>query len=99
MKTNNPYQFSINLSQLSKPSEDKKPCDSMDMESLQRIIKNLSNDLVDLKKGSGEGYSSQKKFFRFPPRNKKLPPTNKTTPSQTEGINMEDISRPFKLRQ
>jgi hypothetical protein len=76
----------------SKPSEDKKPYDSMDMESLQRIIKKLSNDLVDLKKGGGEGSSSQKKLFRFPSKkDKNMPPTNKTTPSQTEGINMEDI--------
>jgi hypothetical protein len=76
----------------SKPSEDKNPSDSMDMESLQRIIKKLSNDLVDLKRGSGEGSSNQKKFFKFPPKkDKNTPPTNKTTPSQMEGINMEDI--------
>jgi hypothetical protein len=77
---------------VSKPSEDKNPYDSMDMESLHRIIKKLCNDLVDLKKGGGEGSSSQKKFFKFlPKKDKKTPPTNKTTPSQIEGINMEDI--------
>ena len=76
----------------SKPSEDKKSFDSMDMESLQSIINNLSNDLVDPKKGSGEGSSSQKKLFRFPLKKyKNMPPTNKTTPSRMEGINIEDI--------
>jgi hypothetical protein len=54
----------------SKHSEDKNPSDSMNMESLQRIIKKLSNDLIDLKKGGGEGSSIQKKFFRFPPKMK-----------------------------
>jgi len=64
----------------------------MDMESLHSIIKKLSNDLIDLKKGSGEGSSSQKKIFRFPPKKYKItPPTNKTTPPQTEGINMDYI--------
>jgi len=66
----------------SKPSEDKKPSDSMDIESLQRIILKLSNDLIDLKKCGGEGYSSQKKLFRFPPKKyKNMPPTNITTSS------------------
>jgi len=34
---------------VSKHSEGKKPSDSMDMECLQRIIKNLSNDITELK--------------------------------------------------
>jgi hypothetical protein len=51
---------------VSKTSEDKNPSNSMDMESLHRIIKKLSNDLIDLKKGGGEGSSRKKKFFRFP---------------------------------
>jgi hypothetical protein len=84
----------------SKSGEDKNPSDSMDMESLQRIIKNLSNDLVDLKRGNGEGSSNQKRFFKFPPKkDSNTPPTNKASPSQMEGINMEDISRPFKPGQ
>jgi hypothetical protein len=52
---------------VSKPNEDKNHSDSMDMESIQRIINKLSNNLIDLKKGGGEGYSSQKKFFSTPP--------------------------------
>jgi hypothetical protein len=64
----------------------------MDMESLQRIVKKLSNEMIDLKKSGGEGSSSQKNFFRFPPKkDKNTPPTNKTNPSQEDGINMEDI--------
>jgi hypothetical protein len=58
------------------------PLDSMDMESPWRIINKLSKNLIDLNKGGGEGSSSQKKFFRVPPKkNKNIPPTNKTTPS------------------
>jgi hypothetical protein len=49
----------------------------MDMEALQRIVKKLSNELIDLKKSSGEGYYIQKNFFRFPPKkDKNTPPTN-----------------------
>jgi hypothetical protein len=33
-----------------KPSEDTKDQDSLDMESLQRIIKKLSNDIIDIKR-------------------------------------------------
>jgi hypothetical protein len=72
-----------NKETMSKPSEEKKNYDSMDMEALQRIVKKLSNELIDLKKSGGEGSSSQKKFFRFPPKkDKNTPPTNKTNPSQ-----------------
>jgi hypothetical protein len=35
---------------VSKPPEEKKNYDSMDMESLQRIVKKLSNEMIDLKK-------------------------------------------------
>jgi hypothetical protein len=49
----------------------------MDMEALQRIVKKLSNELIDLKKSGGEGYYIQKNFFRFPPKkDKNTPPTN-----------------------
>jgi hypothetical protein len=66
----------------SKSGEDKKTFDSMYMESLQRIIKNLSNDLVDLKRGNGEGYSNHKMFFKFPlKKDSNNPPTNKASPS------------------
>jgi hypothetical protein len=50
-----------------KPLEEKNNYDSMEMDTLQRIVKKLSNELIDLKKSGGEGYSSQKKLFRFPP--------------------------------
>jgi hypothetical protein len=49
---------------MSKPSEEKKDFDFMDMEALQRIVKKLSNDLIDLKKSGGEYFfwiSSQKR--------------------------------------
>jgi hypothetical protein len=72
--------------------EEKKDIDSMDMESLQRIVKKLSNELIDLKKHNREGSSNTKKVFKFPSKkDKSTPPVNKTTPSASEGINMEDI--------
>jgi hypothetical protein len=76
----------------SKCGEDKKTSDSMDMESLQRIIKKLSNELVDLKRGNGEVSSNHKIFFKFPPKkDSNTLPTNKSSPSKMKGINMEDI--------
>jgi hypothetical protein len=65
----------------------------MDMESLQRIVKKLTNDIVDMKRNVGEG-TSTKNFFKTPFK-KTTPPTNKTTPP-TEGINMEDFINMFK---
>jgi hypothetical protein len=65
----------------------------MDMESLRRIGKILSNELIDLKKHNGEVSSNTRKVFKF--RSKKgniTPPIKKTNPSTSEGINMEDIS-------
>jgi hypothetical protein len=65
-----------------KTSEEKKDTDSMDMEALQRIVKKLSNEIIDLKKNSGEGSSNPKKFFKFQPKkDKNTPPTNKTNSS------------------
>jgi hypothetical protein len=77
---------------MTKPFKDKKNYDSMDMEALQRIIKKISNELIDWKKNDGEGSSSLKKCFIFPPQKyKSTPPTNKTNPSQVDVINMEYI--------
>jgi hypothetical protein len=59
---------------VSKPSEEKKDYDSMDMESLQRIVKKLSNELIDLKKNGGEGSSNSKNFLDFLPRNIRVLP-------------------------
>jgi hypothetical protein len=68
----------------SKPSEDKNPYDSIDTESLQRIVNKLSNDMIDLKKVVEKDPLTRKKKKRFPPKkDKNMPPTNKTTPSQT----------------
>ena len=65
-----------------KYNEDKKTSHSMDMEYLQIIIKNLSNHLVDLKRGNGEGHSNHKMFFKFPlKKDSNNPPTNKASPS------------------
>jgi hypothetical protein len=66
------------------------------MEALQRIVKKLSNEIIDLKKNCGEGSSNPKKFFIFTPKKEKsTPPTTKTTPP-SEGINMEDFVQALK---
>jgi hypothetical protein len=44
--------------------------DNTDMESLQRMVKNLSNEIVDMKRNVGEGTSNPrpyKPFFRKNP--------------------------------
>jgi hypothetical protein len=43
---------------VSKPTEENNNSNSMDMEALQRIVKKLPNDLIDLKKSGREGSSS-----------------------------------------
>ena len=70
---------------ISKSKSDKKDKDLMDMESMKRIIKKLTNEIIDLKKNKGEG----KKPFKMFLKNK----TNTDSPSQitpTSGINLED---------
>jgi hypothetical protein len=53
------------------------------------IVKNISNEIVDLKKNDGEGPSTRICF------KKNFPLVNKTSPP-TEGINMEDFLNLFK---
>jgi hypothetical protein len=66
--------------------------DSMHMESLQIIVKKLSNEIIDLEKNPREGSSNPKKFFKFhPKKDKSTPHTNKTNGSAPDGINMEYI--------
>jgi len=66
----------------------------MDMKSLQKIAKKLSNELIDLKKHNGEDSSNTKNFFRFQSKKyKSTPPVKKMNPSSLKGINMEEISQ------
>jgi hypothetical protein len=53
----------------------------MDMESLQRIVKKLSNEIIDLKKNHGEGSSNPKKFFKFQPKKDKSTPPYQQGPT------------------
>ena len=59
--------------------------DPIDMESMQRVIKQLTNELIDLKKRKGEGKKHFKPFMKkridFLPQ---LPPTS--------GINIKDYA-------
>jgi hypothetical protein len=51
-----------------KSPQGKKDQDSLDMEILQRIIKKLSNEIVDMNRNTREGTSNTKKLFKFPPK-------------------------------
>ena len=66
---------------------DKKEKDHTNMESMQRMIKQLMNGIIDLKKNKGEGKKPLKPFIK-----KK---TNRDTPPQIPpnlGINLEDYA-------
>jgi hypothetical protein len=72
--------------------EETKDIDSMDMKSLQIIVKKLSNELIYLKKHNGEGSSTTMKLFKFQyNKDKSTPPINNMNPYSSKGINMEDI--------
>ena len=43
---------------------EKKEKEPMDMERMQRVIKNLTNDIIDLKKNKGEGKKPFKPFMK-----------------------------------
>ena len=51
-----------------KTNADRRDQDSFDMEGLQRMVKQLSNEIIDLKKNSGESISGRG-FFGFPDKN------------------------------
>ena len=71
----------------SKTKSDKKEKDPMDMESMQWMIKQLTNEIFDLNKNKGEGKKPFKPLFG----NK----TNMDTPPPippTLGINLEDYA-------
>ena len=61
--------------------------DAFDIEGLQRMFKQLSNEIIDLKKSSGEG-TSGRGLFRFPDK-KHFPPKQHSPP---KNINIQDYS-------
>jgi hypothetical protein len=54
---------------IDKTPKDKKDQESMDMEALQRIVKNISNEIIDMKKNIGEGTSNPKVLQVFTQEN------------------------------
>ena len=64
LKVNQGNDKSINVRNPAKPHGDRKDQDSFDIEGLQRVVKQLSNEIIDLKKNSGEG-TSGRGFFKF----------------------------------
>ena len=50
--------------EISKSELDKKDKDPTDMESMQRIIKQLTNEIIDLKNNKGEGNKPFKPFLK-----------------------------------
>ena len=70
-----------------KTHTDRRYKDVFDIEGLQRMVKQLSNEIIDLKKSLGEG-TSGRGFFRF--LNKKhFPPKQHPPP---KNINMQDYA-------
>ena len=49
---------------ISKSESDKKDKDPMDIEIVQRVIKQLTNEIINLKKNKGEGKKPFKPFFK-----------------------------------
>jgi len=66
----------------SKSPKHKNDQESMEMESLQRIIKKLSNEIIDMNQNLGEGTSNTNKFFIFPPKQSTPPTLKNTSPSE-----------------
>ena len=67
---------------ISKIDSEKEDKDTMDMGSMQRVIKHLTNEIIDLKKKKGEGKKPFKPFLK-----KKTDSTPQIPP--TLGINLE----------
>lgn len=67
---------------ISKLDSEKKDKEPTDMESIQRVIKNLTNEIIDLKKNKGEGKKTFKPFLKKRAYcSPQIPPTS--------GINLE----------
>ncbi|MDO5304888.1 MAG: retrotransposon gag domain-containing protein [bacterium] len=75
----------------SKPSSDKKEKehDPYEFDSLKNVIKKLSNEIVDLKKNSGEG-PSNRGYYRPPFRKPFQNPGNNQNPP-SEGLNADEL--------
>ena len=70
------------ISKIYSKKEDK---DIMDMENMQRVIKQLTNEIIDFKKNKGEGKKPFKPFLK-----KKIGFSPQILP--TSGINLEDYA-------
>ena len=64
---------------------EKKEKDPMDMESMERVIKQLTNQIIDLSKNKGEGKKPFKPFLK-----KRTSSSPQIPPSL--GINLEDYA-------
>ena len=74
---------------------EKKSQDSLDLDSLQRVIKKLSNEIIDLKKGTSENTPAEE-----PPRQAFRRPFLNTAPRQTppsEANSVDEINIFLKL--
>ena len=76
---NKPYssEKTIKKKGILKTNTEKKDKDPTDMESMQRVLKQIKNELIDLKKSKGEGNKPFKPFMKkrtdsTPP----IPPTS-----------------------
>jgi len=68
------------------PSSDKRGQDALDLDSLQRVIKKLSNEIIDLKKGTSDNTTNKdppRQLFRRPFHN---PAAKQNSPSEANSI-------------
>jgi len=73
-------------------NNEKKETDNFDLENLQRVIKKLSNDMIDLKKNNTE--TNQNRGYFHPPFKRNFQNRPPTPPS--EGLNIEEVAKVIK---
>lgn len=73
-------------------NNEKKETDNFDLENLQRVIKKLSNDMIDLKKNNTE--TNQNRGYFRPPFKRNFQNRPPTPPP--EGLNIEEVANVLK---
>ena len=61
------------------------------MFDMKKLLQNLSNEMVDLKKNSNENQTNNRGFARPPFRRPNQPPQNPPPPNPSEGFTSEEI--------
>ena len=72
-------------------SSDKKEQDPYDLDSLKTVIKKLSNEIVDLKRNSGEGSLNSNRGYYRPPFRRHVQNSSNNHNPPAEGLNIEEL--------